>query len=117
MITNNDNCILASGIVYIRLRDTNISPEYVFICLSSNIGKFQAKQRTVTSSTLSHLRPEHILSFEIPLVDEKHQQEIIKRIKQAFKLKDEKKILIRETKKILEKNIDQKINVKFNTFE
>lgn len=117
MITNNDNCILASGIAYLRLKNSNISPEYIFICLSSNIGAFQAKQRTVTSSTLPHLRPEHILKFEIPLIDEKYRQEITKRIKQAFKLKDERKALIKETKKILEQNIDQKIKVKFNTFE
>lgn len=118
MITNNDSCILASGIAYLRTKKTEkISPEYVFVCLSSNIGVFQAKQRTVTSSTLPHLRPEHILDFEIPLIDEKSQQEITKKIKGAFKLKDERKILIRETKKILENHIDQKIKVTFNNFE
>ena len=118
MVTNSDNCILASGIAYLRLKPTQkILPEYIFICLSSNIGLFQAKQRAVTSSTLPHLRPEHILEFEIPLIDEKYQREISKKIKQAFKLKDEKKMLIRETKKILESNIYQKIKVKFNTLK
>ena len=118
MITSNDDCILASGIAYMRLKQPQkICPEYVFICLSSNIGLFQAMQRTVTSSTLPHLRPEHILEFEIPLIDEEYQQEITKKVKQAFKLKDEKKTLIRETKKILEDNIDKKIKVEFNNFE
>jgi len=118
MITKNDNCILSSGIAYLRLKKVQkISPEYIFVCLSSNIGLFQAKQKTVTSSTLPHLRPEHILNFEIPLIDEKHQQEITKLVKQAFILKDERKTLIKETKKILESQIDQKLKVKFNNFE
>jgi type I restriction enzyme S subunit len=99
IMTKEDKCILASGIARIRIRkdiDTDLNPYYVFLVLSTEIGLYQALQRTVIAATLPHLRPERLAEVEIPLVDPRGQNKISQLVKDAFKLKAEKKKLFHE---------------------
>lgn len=101
MITKNDRAIIASGIVRLRLKSEakkyNITPEYLFIILSlQETGLFPAIRRTVVASTIPHLREENLKEFEIPILEKISIDEITGLVKEAFKLKDEKKKLIKQ---------------------
>jgi len=101
MITKNDKAIIASGIARLRLKTEankyNLTPEYLFIVLSlKETGLFPAIRRTVVASTIPHLREERLKEFEIPVLDKNSINEITELVKEAFKLKDEKKKLIKE---------------------
>jgi type I restriction enzyme S subunit len=101
MLVEGDKCILASGIARIRVKKHN--PYYIFAVLDTFIGKYQAEQRTVISSTIPHLRPERLGEIKIPIIPETEQKEISQLVKEAFKLKQEKKFLIRQAKDFTEK--------------
>lgn len=96
-----DKCILASGLSIIKPKNKKDAP-YIFAVLSSFVGTYQALQRTVTSSTIPHLNIERMMDIEIPLIDDKTKKEITDNIIKAFKLKAEKKLLIRKAKELIE---------------
>lgn len=105
MTTESDKCILGSGILRIIPKENKINPHYLFIALSiKEIGIYQAKQRTVVASTMPHLREDRIGDFSIPILS--NQSEIIKLAKKAFLLKDERKILINESRILIEKSLE-----------
>jgi len=105
MITHSDKCILSSGILRIIAKQEKINPFYLFIVLSTKeIGLYQAQQRTVVASTIPHLREDRINDFKIPLI--KNQAEIIDLTAKAFELKDKRKILINESRILLESSLD-----------
>jgi type I restriction enzyme S subunit len=95
MVTQEDKCILASGIARIRMK-RDLDPYYVFLVLSTEIGLYQALQRVVTAATIQHLQSERLAEIEIPLINPKKQKEISNLIKEAFELKAEKKKLVKE---------------------
>lgn len=103
MITESDKAIISSGFVGLRLNkkaaENNITPEYLFLVLSiKEIGIYASKRRTVVASTIPHLREERLKEIEIPILDEETISEITILVKEAFKLKDEKKRLIAEVR-------------------
>lgn len=105
MITNSDKCILGSGILRIIGKEEMVNPFYLFIALSiEQIGDYQAKQRTVVASTLSHLRSDRVADFVIPRVE--NEKEIIKLTERAFELKEESKLIIDLSRIKLEKSLD-----------
>ena len=104
MITESDKVIIASGLSRLRLKNEakkyNLTPEYLFLVLSlKETGSYPALRRTVTASTIPHLREERLKEIEIPILDKESVSEITKLVKEAFKLKDEKKKLIEEVRK------------------
>ena len=70
--------------------------------LSSFVGKFQALQRTVVSSTLPHFNIEKMADIEIPILEGKIVIKIKENVNKAFELKREKKLLIRKAKALIE---------------
>lgn len=107
MITENDKAIISSGFVGLRLknkgREYGITPEYLFLALSiKEIGIYASKRRTVVASTIPHLREERLKEMEIPILDKETISEITNLVKQAFKLKDEKKRLIAEVRETMD---------------
>lgn len=105
MTTESDKCILGSGILRIIPKEDKINPHYLFIALSiKEIGVYQAKQRTVVASTMPHLREDRIGDFSIPIL--KNQKEIVMLTEKAFKLKDERKVLINESRILIEKSLE-----------
>ena len=103
ILTEYDKAIISSGIVGLRLnkkaKEYNITPEYVFIALSiKEIGIYASKRRTVVASTIPHLREERMKEIEIPILDKVSIDKITDWVKQAIKLKTEKKRLIDEVR-------------------
>ncbi len=108
MFTKNDRAIVSSGMIRLRLKAEakkyNLTPEYLFIVLSlKETGLYPAIRRTVVASTIPHLREERLKEFEIPILDKNSIDEITKLVKKAFKLKDEKKIMIKEVREEIDK--------------
>lgn len=107
MITEYDKAIISSGFVGLRLNkqasEYGITPEYLFLALSiKEIGIFASKRRTVVASTIPHLREERLKEIEIPILDKDSISEITDLVRQAFKLKDEKKRLIAEVRETMD---------------
>lgn len=107
MVTDSDHCILGSGVLRIVAKPHKIDPYYLFIILSTEqVGLYQAKQRTVIASTLPHLRTDRISDFIVPIVEDEDQKEIISLTKDGFALKEQSKILIDQTRLLLEKSLE-----------
>lgn len=105
MTTEVDKCILGSGILRIVPKKNKINPHYLFIALSTKeVGLYQAIQRTVVASTIPHLREDRIGDFSIPIL--KNKKKIIELTEAAFKLKDERKKLIAESRILIEKSLE-----------
>lgn len=105
MVTNADKCILGSGTLRIIAKEDEVNPFYLFLVLSvEQIGGYQAKQRTVVASTLSHLRSDRISDFVIPRVS--NEKEISELVEKAFELKERSKNLIDASRLKLEESLD-----------
>ncbi len=102
MITESDNCLIQSHLERIRCFDIN--PYYLFIALSTNeVGKIQAKRYTVTQSTIPTIG-NNLVEFIIPMSNK--EEEIISLTEKAFKLKDERKKLITESRLLIEESLE-----------
>ncbi len=111
MVTEYDKAIISSGFAGLRLnkkaKDYNITPEYLFLCLSiKEIGIYASKRRTVVASTIPHLREERLKEIEITVLDKNTIDEITELVKEAFRLKDEKKRLIAEVRDTMDGYFD-----------
>lgn len=107
MVTEYDKAIISSGFAGLRLKkkaeEYNITPEYLFLCLTiKEIGIYASKRRTVVASTIPHLREERLKEIEIPILDKPTIDEISNLVRQAFSLKDEKKRLISEVRETMD---------------
>lgn len=107
MLTEHDKSIISSGFVGLRLNKNAcefcITPEYLFLVLTiKEIGIYASKRRTVVASTIPHLREERLKEIEIPILDKDSINEITCLVKEAFKLKDEKKRLITEVRELMD---------------
>ncbi|MEO0119569.1 MAG: N-6 DNA methylase [candidate division WOR-3 bacterium] len=88
MIKEGDECVIASGILKIRVIDEKkLNPFYLFAALNSKIVFLQAQARYVIAATLAHLHIERFLDIEIPFLDIDKQNEIGEIIKNIFDLK------------------------------
>lgn len=99
IVTKEDKFILQSHIRALRLKEEAISkygltPEYVFTVLSiQEIGKYQAKKYTVVQSTIPTMSG-NLPKIEIPIIDKNSVDEITAIIKEAFRMKAERKKII-----------------------
>jgi len=90
MIKEGDRCVIASGILKIRVKDTKkLNPFYLFSVLNSNIVFSQAQARYVTAATIMHLHPERFLDIEIPFLPIEEQNKVGKEIEHIFELKSQ----------------------------
>ncbi len=104
-ITMKDEKIIpASGISIINVND-GLSPEYVFLALTTIFSLSQLYRKVVTGTTIPHLSLDDIKELEIPIVNDKRIEEIENMIKKAFEMKQQARILIEEGKKEIEKLI------------
>ena len=106
IVTEYDKFILQSHIKRIRLNEIakhiGITPEYLFLSLSiKEVGIYQAKQYTVIQSTIPTMA-NNLGKVSIPILDKDTITEITDLVKQAFKLKDEKKRLISEVRETMD---------------
>lgn len=102
MLTDSDSCIIQSHLERIRCKE--IDPYYLFIALSTKeVGLTQAKRFTVTQSTIPTIG-NSLSEFVIP--KSKHEKKIIELAKEAFKLKEERKKLVNESRLLIERSMD-----------
>lgn len=78
-----------------------LSPEYVLIFLNTKYGQFQVKKRVVVQATIPTIG-DGLKEIAVPKIPEDMEKEIIRLVKQAYKLKAEKKLLIRQAKTLIE---------------
>jgi hypothetical protein len=103
MLTPQDKVILQSHIKRLRLKKEvfekyHFTQEYLFLVLTiKEVARYQAERYTVIQSTIPTIS-NHILDFEIPILDKNSINEITKLVKEAFELKDKKKKLIKEVR-------------------
>lgn len=104
IITDADKVIISSGFSVLRTKkDSEIDPYYIFCSLSlPEIGHYQAKKRTVIASTIPHLRPDHLLKIQIPILPRNIRAEISSILKEAFQKKSLRKEKLLSVKKELE---------------
>ncbi len=100
MFTAVDRCIIQSHIRRIRILET-LPPEYVFIFLNTIYGKYQIKRRILIQSTIPTIG-NGLKDIQIPEISSEDQNEIVNLVKRAYKLKEEKKKLIRRAKYLIE---------------
>lgn len=103
MITESDKIILSSGFARISLKSKGLkeglTPEYLFVALSNPIiGGYQSMQRTVTASTIPHLREDRLKEFIIPVFDKTKIKQITNLIKKANLLKTRIKVDLKAIK-------------------
>ncbi|HOC77502.1 MAG TPA: hypothetical protein PKO31_02285 [Methanofastidiosum sp.] len=107
MLTSQDKIILQSHVKRLRLKKEaiekyNFTQEFLFLILTlKEIAIYQAERYTVIQSTIPTIS-NYILDFEIPILDKDSIEEITKLVKQAFKLKEEKKILLNEVRELID---------------
>lgn len=111
MVTDADRAIVASGFCALRLNKKaekyGLSQEYLFAVLSiREIGIYESKRRTVVASTIPHLREDRIREIEIPILDKNSIDEITSLVREAFRLKAERKRLIAEVRKTIDSYFD-----------
>ena len=78
-----------------------LSPEYILIFLNIKYGQFQVKKRVVVQSTIPTIG-NGLKDVEIPVIPKDIEKEIIQLVRRAYKLKAEKKLLIRRAKSLIE---------------
>jgi type I restriction enzyme, S subunit len=103
ILTPQDKVIIQSHIKRLRLKAEakkyNITSEYLFLVLTiKEVTGYQAEKYTVIQSTIPTIS-NHIVDFEIPILDKNSIIKITKLIKEVFELKNEKKKLIKEVRK------------------
>lgn len=83
------------------------------------VGRYAAIRRTVIASTIPHLREDRLKEIEIPIEDKENIDKITKLVEEAFKLRVQRKKLIKEQdavfqsvfRRIKQKETDLKSNV------
>lgn len=111
IVTPSDKIIIQSHIKRVRLKTKlepehkNVTQQYVFTVLASKyLGEYQVKNNTVVQSTLPTIS-NRLTEFIIPIIDKSSIDKITGNVKEAFELKEERKIIIAEIKEEVEKLI------------
>jgi len=111
LVTDADRAIIASGFCALRLNKKaekyGLTQEYLFTVLSiREIGIYESKRRTVVASTIPHLREERVKEMEIPVLGKAAIDEITNLVREAFRLKAERKQLIAQVRKTIDSYFD-----------
>lgn len=105
IFTSVDKCVIQSHIRRIRILET-FRPEYILVFLNNIYGKQQVKRRVVIQSTIPTIG-DGLKEIKIPKIDSNSENEIADIVNEAYKLKAEKKLLIRNAKNLIEKIIKE----------
>ncbi len=100
--------ITDGSILILKIDESKINKEYLALCINSVIGNMQIK-RDGGESTITHWRPEQIKNLQVPILYKKVQEEISSLIKQSHETKQRARELREETKRKVEKAIENEI--------
>jgi len=100
LLLDVDKVVLQSHIRRIRML-SELSPEYVMVFLNTKYGQYQVRKRTVVQATIPTIG-DGLKQIEIPIIPEKVEHEIVRLVREASRLKSEKKLLIKKAKTSIE---------------
>ncbi len=100
--------VISGGIVRLKLREQNIEPEYVALCISSVLGQAQV-ERDAGGSVIMHWKPEQIKNLQIPILPKSTQEKIADLVKQSHEARKKAKELLERAKQKVEELIEKGI--------
>ncbi len=98
--------IISGGIVRLKLKEQNIEPEYLALCISSIVGQAQA-QRDAGGSVIMHWKPEQIKNLLVPILPRNVQKKISELVIQSHESRKKAKELLEEAKHKVEELIEK----------
>jgi restriction endonuclease S subunit len=98
--------IISSGILKIKVNETEINKEYLALCINSLIGKMQI-ERDGSGSVIVHWRPEQVKKLKIPILPDKDQNKIALLIQQSHEARSKAMGLLKMAKKAVEIAIEK----------
>ncbi|MBY9019234.1 MAG: hypothetical protein KGD66_10435 [Candidatus Lokiarchaeota archaeon] len=108
--------IAAGSILILKIDEDKINKEYLALCINSIIGNLQIG-REGEGSVITHWRPEQIENLQVPILYRKVQEEISSLIKQSHETKQRARELWEETKRKVEKTIENEIRKQLRIFK
>ena len=112
---DKDLDVITSGaLLHLTLKSDEVLPDYLTLILNSKLTQMQA-ERDAGGSIIQHWRPDEIKQVVIPILPMDRQKELVKQIKNSFKLREESSQLIEKAKQAVEIAIekDEKTAMKF----
>jgi type I restriction enzyme, S subunit len=100
--------IISGGILDLKVKE-NIKSEYLALCISSIVGRWQA-QRDAGGSTIAHWKPEQIRNLLIPILPMDKQKEIVEMVRKSHEARKKSKELLEEAKRKVEEMIEKQAN-------
>jgi len=108
--------IAAGSILILKIDEDKINKEYLALCINSIIGNLQIV-REGEGSVITHWRPEQIENLQVPILYRKVQEEVSSLIKQSHETKQRARELWEETKRKVEKTIENEIRKQLRIFK
>jgi restriction endonuclease S subunit len=108
MLREDADLITSGAILHLTVKNSKVLPEYLTLALNSEAVQQQA-ERDAGGSIILHWRMEEIENVVVPVVDINIQQQIAELVEKSFYLCAESKRLLNESKGMVEKEIDNKI--------
>ncbi|MFC1802235.1 restriction endonuclease subunit S [Patescibacteria group bacterium] len=105
-VINEDLNIVLSGAFLRLVKKEKIESEYLALVLNSIISKLQI-ERFSGGAIIAHLKPSDAMNLKIPILSEKIQKEISKKIVQSHELRKESKDLLEKAKRMVEEEIEK----------
>lgn len=98
--------IISSGILKLKINESEINKEYLALCINCLIGKMQI-ERDGGGSVIVHWRPDQVKKLKIPILPDKTQKKIALLIQQSHETRNKAKQLLEIAEKAVEMAIER----------
>ncbi|MCA6431333.1 MAG: restriction endonuclease subunit S [Cytophagales bacterium] len=112
-VEKDEDVITSSALLHLTITDKEVLPDYLTLVLNSKLTQMQA-ERDAGGSIIQHWRPDEIKRVLVPILPMDKQKELVKQIKESFKLRHESVKLIEIAKRAVEIAIEQDETVGLN---
>lgn len=105
-IMEDSKIITSSALLHLRIKDKNVTPNYLTLALNSDIVRMQA-ERDTNGSILQHWKKDEIEKVIVPIISMDKQKIINEKIDESFNKLDESKKLITRAIKAVETAVEK----------
>ena len=98
--------IISSGILKLKINESEINKEYLALCINCLIGKMQI-ERDGGGSVIVHWRPDQVKKLKIPILPDKTQKKITLLVQQSHETRNKAKQLLEIAEKVVEAAIER----------
>lgn len=98
--------IISSGILKLKINESEINKEYLALCINSLIGKMQI-ERDGGGSVIIHWKPKQVKRLKIPVLSFETQQKIASLVQKSYKARKRAKELLEIAKRAVEIAIEK----------